>query len=364
VREKARTEAPPAANSPTPALNPSLAQHARSALDIRSSRLHCSAMVEAEPARTDRDLRCRLCLGHDTHFEFEWLGFSWRSCPSCGALQKALSLEAYRALRPTYDPGSYADDIADEATLRKVVDVEEKTALLRSVLGSGTHQAFLEVGCGMGGYLLAARDLGYRVCGVEPSTQHSAAARNLTDLRIVDGYYEPGMLGHKFDVIMLSHVIEHIYLPKEFLASLALDLLPGGRLIVITPNAGSLAARSMGKYWSMLKPIDHVSMFTKRALRLACPESLSLERATTSEWPGEFAALCVSAVKSYLRSHATPIEPVAGSKPRRTATQFSISSAQRAILALLSAPFWLGAKAWDNQACLLAVYRPRSGEHP
>jgi SAM-dependent methyltransferase len=320
-------------------------------------------MVEAEPVGGDRDPRCRVCLRHDTRFEFDWLGYSWRSCPGCGALQKALSPEEYRALRPSYDPGSYAEGIADEAMLRRVLDVEEKTALLRRVVGPGAQRSFLEVGCGMGGYLLAARDLGYRVCGVEPSTRHSAAARRLTDLRIVDGYYEPGTLGGPFDVIMLSHVIEHIYQPKAFLASLALDLSPGGRLVVITPNAGSLGARSTGRYWSMLKPIDHVSMFTKQALRLGCPDSLSLERATTSEWPGEFAALCLSALKSRVRPRPTNIESGPGSKPRRTTTESSIPRAQRALLALLSAPFWLGAKARDNQACLLAVYRSRGLAH-
>jgi SAM-dependent methyltransferase len=314
-------------------------------------------MAEAELETMARDPRCRVCLRQDTHFEFEWLGFSWRSCAECGALQKDLSPEEYRALGPSYDPGSYADQIPDEATLRALLDVEEKAALLRRVLGPSAGAAFLEVGCGMGGYLLAARDLGYRVCGVEPSTRHSAAARCLTDLRIVDGYFEPGSLGDKFDVILLSHVIEHIYLPKAFLESLALDLLPGGRLVVITPNAGSLVARWTGRYWSMLKPVDHVSMFTKRSLQRACPESLSLERATTSEWPGEFAATCVSALKSRVRPRASNIESSAGSKPRRTITQSSLPRSQRAMLALLSAPFWLSAKLEDNQACLLAVYR-------
>jgi SAM-dependent methyltransferase len=309
------------------------------------------------PERTARSCRCRVCEQDGTELEFEWLGFSWRSCAGCGALQKQLSLDEYHALRPSYDPGSYAAQIPDESALRKLLEVDEKAALLRQVLGSGAGASFLEVGCGMGGYLLAARDIGYRVCGVEPSAMHSAAARRLTDLRIVDGYFEPGLLGEKFDVILLSHVIEHIYLPKAFLASLALDLLPGGRLVVITPNRGSLIATWTGRYWSMLKPIDHVSMFTKRSLRLVCPESLSLERATTSEWPGEFAASCVSALKSRLRPHASNVEASAGSKPRRTTTQSSLPRSQRAVLALLSAPFWLSAKLKDDRACLLAVYR-------
>jgi len=300
---------------------------------------------------------CRICARGLTRFEFDWLGFAWHSCPQCGALQKALSPEAYQALQPSYDPGSYADWIENEAMLREVLDVDEKVALLERTVGAGTGQAFLEVGCGMGGYLLAARDLGYRTFGVEPSTQHSAAARRVTDLHIIDGYYQPGVLGVMFDVVLLSHVLEHIYEPRLFLESLAQDLAPGGRLVVITPNVGSLAAKCLGRYWSMLKPIDHVSMLTKQALRAACPASLSLERATTSEWPGEFAALCVSALKSRLRPAPTGVHPAAGSKPRRTTTESSLSRAQRAILAALSMPFWLSASVSDHRACLLAVYR-------
>jgi len=304
---------------------------------------------------------CRICARGATQFEFDWLGFPWRSCPECGALQKALSLEAYQALQPTYDPGSYADWIEDEAMLRRVLDVDTKEALLERTVGAGAGKAFLEVGCGMGGYLLAARDLGYRTFGVEPSTRHSAAARRVTDLHIVDGYYRPGMLGVPIDVVLLSHVLEHIYEPRVFLESLAQDLAPGGLLVVITPNVGSLAAKCLGRYWSMLKPIDHVSMLTKQALRAACPPSLWLERTTTSEWPGEFAALCLSALKSRLRPSATGVHPAAGSKPRRITTESSLSRAQRALLATLSAPFWLSASVSDARACLLAVYRKRSG---
>jgi SAM-dependent methyltransferase len=213
----------------------------------------------------------------------------------------------------------------------------------------------------MGGYLLAARDLGYRSFGVEPSTQHSAAARRVTDLHIVDGYYRPGMLGLSFDVVLLSHVLEHIYEPRVFLESLAEDLAPGGLLVVITPNVGSLAAKCLGRYWSMLKPIDHVSMLTKQALREVCPASLWLERTTTSEWPGEFAALCASALKSRLRPAVAGVPPAApASKPRRITTESSLSRAQRVILAALSVPFWLSASVSDQRACLLAVYRKRS----
>lgn len=301
---------------------------------------------------------CRVCGSKEVDHVFNWLGFKWNKCSACSAVMKDITYPEYENLNSTYDPGQYSNNLHSEKQLREVLDVNNKVERLGSLIDKGKGQTFLDIGCGMGGYLLAARDMGYSVTGVEPSKEHSMVASNVADLEIIDGYYSHSLLKTKFDVVMLSHVIEHIYMPGDFIKSILIDILPGGRLIVITPNTASLASRVTGKYWSMYKPVDHVTMLTKKGLKAICPESADIEYIGTSEWSGEFTALCLSGLKTFLRP------PVASNSQsdktiKVTVTQQSLSNFKKVLLVIASWPFKLLGEILDQQACLTVVYRKK-----
>ncbi len=61
--------------------------------------------------------------------------------------------------------------------------------------------------------------------------------------------------------------IEHVRDPNEALARAYQLLKPGGRLVILTPNAASLSRRLMGLRWLHYK-IEHLSYFNPRALTL------------------------------------------------------------------------------------------------
>ncbi len=207
---------------------------------------------------------CRIC-GATPLEEFVRLGARYGRCPSCGAILKLLSLEEYQALHIDY----HADALQtlDAATLRRVLEVDEKRAFLRPLLARHAQKGtFLDIGCGQGGYLLAARELGWEILGIEPSPSHSATGREHFALPIEPGYFDAARLGERrFECVMLSHVIEHMYDPNAFLESVLGVVAKGGSLLVLTPNAAANVARWTGRYWTMLKQVDHVSMLTRRA---------------------------------------------------------------------------------------------------
>jgi SAM-dependent methyltransferase len=72
--------------------------------------------------------------------------------------------------------------------------------------------------------------------------------------------------GH-FDAITLFDVIEHLPGYPAVLASCRRCLRPGGKLLVITLNAGSLARPLLGKRWAWYQDPTHVHMFSARMLR-------------------------------------------------------------------------------------------------
>ena len=99
----------------------------------------------------------------------------------------------------------------------------------------------LDVGCGRGEFLTAAANANHRVTGVDHDPSMLAEAGNLPTC-------ESDMLdylqstSHAYDTITAFHVIEHLEIrDASAFVSLAADRLrPGGRLIVATPNPGSL----------------------------------------------------------------------------------------------------------------------------
>jgi len=300
--------------------------------------------------------KCRACNGSVTP-NFQTPGFSWGKCQDCGCVQKLISEEEYHSLSPTYDPGTYAESIDSVSDLRNVLDVDQKVSLLKSLLGtekkSGT---FLDIGCGMGGYLIAAQELGFTPKGIEPSKEYCLPAKKLTDFEIYTSYYKPGLFKEKFAVVMLSHVIEHIYSPSQFLKEVMDDVEIGGKVIMLTPNPASLSSTVTGKYWSMYKPIDHVTMMTKESLRKVCPENADLVKLYTSEWPGEFAAHCLSATRTYAKTKTDESQLLKEQFKKKNVRQSTLSLPIKSLLAVLSFPALIAGRFLDAQSCCYAVF--------
>ena len=108
----------------------------------------------------------------------------------------------------------------------------------------------LDVGCGSGKLMLQLARVGWAVEGAEWDAASVGRAHAHTGFPVHQGDAEtlPQGLG-PFDLIVLSHVLEHLPRPVEALAALRRLLAPRGRLVVIVPNPESLTARWFGRYW-------------------------------------------------------------------------------------------------------------------
>lgn len=129
--------------------------------------------------------------------------------------------------------------------------------------------AVLDVGCGDGQYLQKKRAEGHRLFGVDIS---SAALERLKKL-LPEATVHCGPLWDAhfpaayFDLIHLSHVVEHVA-PIEQLASEIQRLLkPAGRAVIKVPNSASLTFRLFGPLWIHLDTPRHVYVFSKKNMR-------------------------------------------------------------------------------------------------
>jgi 2-polyprenyl-3-methyl-5-hydroxy-6-metoxy-1,4-benzoquinol methylase len=119
----------------------------------------------------------------------------------------------------------------------------------------------LDVGFGDGAFLDRARSAGWQVTGVDPDpVTVDAARRRGLDVRegILDVLYDG--LG-PFDVVTLSHVIEHVHDPRAFVRRIRALLKPGGIVWIETPNLEGSGHRRFGAAWRGLEPPRHLVLF-------------------------------------------------------------------------------------------------------
>ena len=150
-------------------------------------------------------------------------------------------------------------------------------------LQPGEGKRLLDVGSGSGDFLARMKDLGWDVTGLDPDPRVSGAAAEELGIRVIPKpLLEANLEGSSFDAVTLSHVIEHVHSPSALLAECYRVLTPGGRLVVITPNGGSLGHSFFRHNWRGLEPPRHLYIFSESSLRdVLLAANFEIQRAWT-----------------------------------------------------------------------------------
>jgi 2-polyprenyl-3-methyl-5-hydroxy-6-metoxy-1,4-benzoquinol methylase len=132
---------------------------------------------------------------------------------------------------------------------------------------SALKSALLDVGCGDGNFLQLAAASGWQTLGVDFDGAAVARARE-RGLVVLEGGVEALTSRHdEFDVITMSHVIEHAHDPLYMLEACYRLLKPGGCLWIETPNILSYSHARFGRFWRGLEAPRHLVMFNDESLR-------------------------------------------------------------------------------------------------
>ena len=126
----------------------------------------------------------------------------------------------------------------------------------------------LDVGAATGFFVEQARVAGWDAIGVEPSAWAAEYARNELRVDVHTGILEVMQFPDEaFDVVTMWEVIEHLPDPRTTLGEVRRIIRPGGRLVLSTPDAGSLAARLSGRRWLGWRKVpEHVFFFDRANL--------------------------------------------------------------------------------------------------
>lgn len=215
---------------------------------------------------------CPLCRSDDARIIYEHID-SYRvvQCRSCRFYYLS-PRPAEVIMERIYQDDSYYDGVStigyesyhDQAYSLRATFRRFLLNLKRQGLTGGS---LLEVGCGYGFLLDEANGFFDVRIGTELCSEAASMARLRAD-HIYEGDIGQIPAEEKFDCIVTIHVIEHVYDPQLFLSQFLGHLKPGGKIIIATPDMGSLWRYLLGRRWPSFKLPEHVLFFDKQSLSI------------------------------------------------------------------------------------------------
>jgi 2-polyprenyl-3-methyl-5-hydroxy-6-metoxy-1,4-benzoquinol methylase len=234
---------------------------------------------------TFREIPCPVCGENDTKL----LGFRGGRAHQNGYGTECSIVRCRRCSHQYPNPmpspsGTLSDVYNDAEHYFHGHDLERKKLESLSTMAEfetrlGRKGSFLDVGCGIGELLWAARESGWDAVGVDPSEEFiEIGKRELGVEGLATTLEDAGFGDDSFDAVAMSSMIEHVYDPYSLLQEVHRVLRPGGLLCFDAPNedglymkAGNLYMRLLRRDWVVVLaptfPPYHVQGFNQRSIR-------------------------------------------------------------------------------------------------
>lgn len=232
-------------------------------------------------------VRCNLCDADDYELVYqvpvrpdqmgEYALDTWDivRCKSCGLIYvnprfDAPAMENFYRFRNPMDRAFVEDWFIQNSYLRQ----ETWKRFLRVIRRFCPSGRLLDVGCGSGSFLAAAKETGFQSVGQEVSTYFVEYCRNQLGLTVLDGELETCDFElASFDCVTCFDVIEHHPDPKRLLRSIRRLLKTDGLVVIGTHDIGNYFARLYGVRWRHIAPVGHLTYFTRATLTRMLSES-------------------------------------------------------------------------------------------
>ena len=238
-------------------------------------------------------------------------GFSYVQCTGCGLVQmnpQPLEEEIIRRYSESSGKDYFSYQLQNEKAflalqLLALADVDfdglEKGVLENNGQSNKEEPArVLDLGCATGSLLAELKKRGWETVGIEIGdlqADYGKYKKNL-DIRSLP-LEENNFPASYFNVVLASHLIEHLNNPFSFLREVCRILKDGGHLFITTPNISGFQARLYrGKWRSAI--FDHLYLFSKFTLKnLLKKTGFKAERTRT--WGGLAQGFSIPVIKKY-----------------------------------------------------------------
>jgi len=217
---------------------------------------------------------CALCGGGQFAPSLACEGFSYVKCAACGLVQinpQPSAADVELRYKDSRGGEYFLYELKNEAAfleLQKLALADAGFYRLERELMRHKEKAprVLDIGCATGAMPAFLKERGWQAAGIEISPA-AAYARNVRGLDVLSTSLENSSLpGDSFDLVLASHVIEHLNNPRQFVSEVWRILRPGAFLFLTTPNINGFQARLFGGQWRSVI-FDHLYLFSVQTIK-------------------------------------------------------------------------------------------------
>jgi dolichyl-phosphate beta-glucosyltransferase len=213
--------------------------------------------------------RCDLCGSESFKFLFDHHhGWKVQQCRVC-LLTQVVPRPDTKDIAKLYhaDEDHFSPYIEQEVVHRAYFQTKLKQ--VKELLDSRKNITLLDIGCLTGVLLNEAVSTGMKAEGLDISKDAVAycRSRGLIAHQGTIADFSKKNKRKKYDVITAFEIIEHEYSPYTMVRSIYELLLPGGVILMSTPNHGSWWRVVMGKYWPGYTHPEHLYFFDPTSLK-------------------------------------------------------------------------------------------------
>lgn len=246
------------------------------------------------------EVNCCICDTNNARiigdgFDFEYKSsrqtFMARKCNSCDLvyLNPRPDISEFDTIYPaTYHAFNFSEnDYGFVFKIRAWLEARRVLGWTKNVPDNG-H--ILDVGCGDGFHLKLLQQYGnksWHVEGVDFDERAVKMARK-AGLTVHQGKVQTaGLRENSYDLVFMVQTIEHLDNPPEVLQHIFTLLKPGGKLVIVTDNTGSIDFGWFKKrYWGGYHFPRHFNLFNKQSLTaLAVKMGYTVDSITTQVSP-------------------------------------------------------------------------------
>lgn len=214
---------------------------------------------------------CVSCLSKQRYLILDKGTLSLYRCLECGLIYKddwseSFDVDMYDYYKARH--GLSKEEIYNPINARRNTEFLEQFQHIKGRL--------LDVGCGEGQLVHDALNLGWKAQGIDLSESAIVSCRLLGLPCEKTDFFDRGLEEKKFDMIVMSELIEHVPKPGLFLERAEKLLNKNGFLYLTTPNFLSLTRRCMGKDWHPIHP-EHFSYFTPASIKYILKSQTNLK---------------------------------------------------------------------------------------
>ncbi len=176
---------------------------------------------------------------------------SYRACPLCGRNELEIvsespaivrCLRCHHGFRPDPEESivrGYAGFVNMPTYFEAKMFARHHYDFIERNIGFDNISNILEIGSGDGAFLKLIRKKNPRIklAAIEASVDLCRGLRKIPDLTVINSYIEEVSPAGKFDLVVMSHVLEHLEKPRDVLKNIHDNYLdPGGYLYIDVPN--------------------------------------------------------------------------------------------------------------------------------